>query len=207
MTLALAVGGCGTQWWKLIPMDAGAAPETDAGRSDVVPDAPGGDTPLSYGHCNSDSDCVELGWRCDPRMLLCVQCVDDTDCKDPTASRCDTRNTCVYCRSSPVDTCGPGMRCDVTDCFYSCADGGGCPAVAPFCNISRLVCASCLTNDDCADASVPSFCETTSGTCMESDIVVTQPPISDASSTFEAGDAAAETASVEDAAEGDGGGE
>jgi hypothetical protein len=197
--LAFVVGGCGTRWWQLIPIDASVGPDGDAGPSDVNVDAPGSDALVANGPCKSDSECVP-GWRCDPRMLWCVECVDDTDCKVPRASHCAANNTCVECVPERADTCGAGMRCDVNQCFYSCADGGGCPAVAPLCNTSfdRFVCASCLTNDDCADSAVPnSVCQTTSGPISaqcESDQTVVHPPGPDASSALDSGDASDDVA-------------
>lgn len=203
--LALALVGCGTKLWLLIPLDASVGPLSDEGAFDAGAEAAGSDGPPPFIlYCDTESDCLQLGWHCDLNGHECVQCRGDPDCsKLPRATHCNFSSTCVECVSDPVDTCADaGKRCDVSNCFYPCfPDGGGCPAVAPLCNTNsgRFVCASCLTNDDCADAAVPGCCNHGMGTCGECDQL--RPPGPDASSVLDASDVAAEAPSIVDAAD------
>ena len=204
--LALALVGCGTEWWRLIPLDASVVPLSDESMLEAGGDDTVGDATHNFGYCNSESDCSKLGQHCDTKRTTCVDCMTDSDCKQLGASHCDNRNKCVQCVSLPIDTCGPGQICDETECFYSCPDGGGCPPFAPLCNTNsgRFVCASCLTNDDCADAAVPSYCKQSSGACTAYDQPIGPSPGPDASNALDASDVAAEAPWVGDAADGGG---
>ncbi len=72
--------------------------------------------------CHSDVECVVLSGdahTCDPANGLCVDCIDDGQCK-PSVPRCDrTRGKCVQCTGS-----------------------GDCPATAPLCD---PVASACVT--------------------------------------------------------------
>jgi hypothetical protein len=81
-----------------------------------VPCDPGAPAPVP-GEC-PDAE------RCDPRLGLCVECVDDDDCG---ASVCDrTSGTCVECNADP-----------------DCASSGG------LCLREEHRCVQCRVDDDC----------------------------------------------------------
>jgi hypothetical protein len=191
--LALALGGCGTETWLLFPLDLDASiPPIDQGITPVDANA----EPGPKVECTQESDCMQLGQHCDVPHGVCVDCNVNADCKQKTQLPwCSpTQHLCMSCLSGVPETCGPGQVCLGNEhCFYPCPDGGGCPDVAPFCNTGqgRFVCASCRNNGDCADAAVPSFCDTMEGACrVLMDQTVVRPTVTDGGASPDSGDAA-----------------
>ena len=185
--LALAAGGCGTETWFLFPFDASGPQADEVGSADASPDSP----PLVG--CTQESDCAALLEKhCDLSHQTCVFCTEDSQCQDQTgAPFCSFDHKCVACRTEP-NTCGSDQVCQGTHCFYPCPDGGGCPASKPFCNTiqMRFVCVSCQNNCDCADAAVPSYCNTDVGECRVSDTPILCRPPTEEGGTLDSGDAA-----------------
>ncbi len=187
LAIAVAVGGCGTQWWDLDPVadssasDAGSNPATDAGTDVQRALACTSDNECAqpFPQCDLLSDtlshrcveCLDDGHcgpeQCDPQSHQCVQCVDDSHCTQPFLHRCGLMHQCVECVLA--SHCRPGQICEVNQCVFTCPDGGGCPTFAPKCNPyqERFLCAECLTCDDCVGVAAGPVCDTNSGRCGE----------------------------------------
>lgn len=95
------------------------------------------------------------------RVGECVTCAADTDCTDPTASRCDlTTNTCVPCDDDDQCT-GPNENvCDAGTCVQCTEDtaathcgANSCDPVARACTTtardSLASCQPCLSDTEC----------------------------------------------------------
>jgi hypothetical protein len=116
--------------------------------------------------CNSDGPCP---------------CAEDSDCRNPTLSRCGPEKKCVQCLPAS-DNCGyaeyctdamvcaPGCKKD-TDCVTQAPpdmgpppdDGGVMSAPASLCNVSKHICVQCLMQSDCP---VGQLCSP-SGACVD----------------------------------------
>jgi hypothetical protein len=118
-------------------------------------------------HCADDSDCAPSSQVCDTDAGACVQCLDDTQCSQPTPvclAGFQQANRCVQCvlPSQCPDT-SPGCA------FYQCGTCGGdtdCPTNIPLCNDQNQCIASCVLSDggtSCATGG----CDTTTGFCVE----------------------------------------
>jgi hypothetical protein len=95
------------------------------------------------GNCPSDE-------RCDARIGLCVECVQNTDCYGPLAA-CDiARGTCVECVGP--ETC-PVQRpvCDVEAArCIECNSNADCAATGEVCLPGPQRCVQCRNDADCA---------------------------------------------------------
>ena len=164
-SIACLLVGCGTQWWVLVPIaDDSGSPLIEASvdvASGVQPDAI---NPLIH-FCANDIDCEMYSQQCDvfESPQICVPCVDDSHCTQPYLHRCSPFRQCVECVLSAH--CSAGQQCQGNRCIYPCADSTDCPMVLPKCNPIRLICVSCLTNNDCMAAGT--VCDVTTGHCTE----------------------------------------
>ncbi len=126
--------------------------------------------------CTRDEHCASnpASGRCqaDPiatRAHTCVQCLEDADCTDPLAPRCE-QNVCAPCISS--ENCGhiPGRNvCDNQECVQctgaerdACSGGAGvCNALTRTCTLlpvgSAGLCDTCVSDAHCS-ANGTSFC-------------------------------------------------
>ena len=133
---------------------------------------------------NKACPCGE-GYVCDDQNSVCVlpqdlkaqqipvpacdpcTCASDTDCKDPTRSRCSPSKVCVECGQTP-DTCSVGYCNDLFQCTAGCKAESDCQTISPgtHCQLQRHQCVECVA---------PAFpCKTAgtacspSGACVES---------------------------------------
>ncbi|HTV18489.1 MAG TPA: hypothetical protein VMG12_07455 [Polyangiaceae bacterium] len=146
-------------------------PETGECRLSCDPDASEAQT------CNAPESC-------DPRIGLCVECVDDDDCSYGAGAVCDTRRgQCVECLPD-ADTCSgtrricdPGaLRC--VECLNDnqcgpgsvclpgpqrcaqCASNADCRGLEDdvFCLPGPQICVECIDDDDCTEDPRKPFC-------------------------------------------------
>jgi hypothetical protein len=190
--IAFALGGCDTDWVlpDVLPdADISTDSEPDATVADAGVDL-GADETMSLG-CTSDSDCVQQSKHCDTQSGSCVDCVNDSHCREPGRPHCTPppQEKCVACIRD--GDCGVGSVCQSNSCFLSCAGDASCPASAPLCNRNsdRFVCAECLKPEDCAESGAGKFCDTNMGACVE---VGSIPPADDGGNVVDSSDAAAE---------------
>lgn len=109
--------------------------------------------------CDTSKPCPQ-GSVCDGTSGSCVGCLQDADCKNLAAPRCDPKlRTCVACLSAndncplgsycnpSADTCTPGCRTDA-----DCQVGNPSPASqgAGKCDVTVHTCVGCMQDGDCA---------------------------------------------------------
>ncbi len=89
--------------------------------------------------------------RCDPRLGLCVGCVEGADCADGPLQACDVaRGTCVECVGP--ETCTEQRPvCDV-EAFLciECSSDADCAATGGVCLPGPQRCVQCRNDADCA---------------------------------------------------------
>lgn len=106
------------------------------------------------------------GFVCDPGKGLCVACLDDTHCADPTPVCQTSRQQCVECRDSAGCAKNPGLPiCNVGagTCTAQCAKNAECQG-GQLCNVAEQACVACLSDDNCEGNAQ---CDLTSHTCVQ----------------------------------------
>jgi hypothetical protein len=115
--------------------------------------------------CRSDQlTCLEF-------RQLCVECVEDSDCRAHGGGHCgvsgQVANRCVSCLTD--EHCLSGEQCDTGthSCVTSCArfDDPLCPATGPECNPFIGYCAACFDEDDCDDVRL--MCSNGNARCVQ----------------------------------------
>jgi hypothetical protein len=125
----------------------------------VMPTDDSGSVPVTA--CSSDKMCAAAGMLCDPNRHLCVECIDDTSCKNGTCTQghCVTVQTCT----NSLD-CAMGHVCDKTqNRCVECVMDSDCPAMHTCAANSCRT--QCTTDKDCRTENL--LCDTTVGHCAE----------------------------------------
>ena len=121
------------------------------------------------GHCSRFPE-TRVCRVSDPANKLCVQCIVDKNCTNPTAAQCSGSNTCIPCTQnthcahlSATPVCkdlGEGGTC------VQCVDHSDCHTAAAARCLSNT-CTTCTLNSQCARLAPNSLCNTISGECVE----------------------------------------
>jgi len=124
---------------------------------------------LACVQCTADDDsyCTEQGLLCEVASSSCIACSGDTDCTDPTKSRCDN-NVCVPCTEpghcEGIEGIGDGESACVdnvcVDCTpaterNTCVGGVACNPATNECTAvvvgSLAVCEACVADSQCGE--------------------------------------------------------
>ncbi len=104
------------------------------------------DEDLGDACCFSDAECTDK--VCDISTNTCVECLANSFCSDPLASKCDEGKSCVSCeRNEDCSHVGARNEC-VNGVCESCAADAQCENDTK-CDLNKYVCALCLSDADC----------------------------------------------------------
>ena len=108
-----------------------------------------------------DNDCVN---RSTPVCIIdeqrCVQCIANTDCRDPGAARCNSSNTCAGCNAdadcahlSDTPVCNTGAhRCVQCNTVNQCGENACVPSTHTCSEVAKRsldTCSSCESDEQC----------------------------------------------------------
>lgn len=94
------------------------------------------------------------------------KCATDSDCKDPTRSKCSPNKVCVECSKTP-DSCAVGYCNDKFQCTAGCKSDPDCQKISPSTPNCLLTLHQCV---ECVPGSVP--CKVAGQTCSPSGVCV-----------------------------------
>lgn len=113
--------------------------------------------------CRDDLQCPRERAYC--ARGACVECVVDTDCREPRKPAC-VGNTCVECRSASDCAMNEGCNDVLSACAPACDSPSGCAGQrASRCSNELDVCVECLSDADCTEPRRPA-CDR-GGVCVE----------------------------------------
>ena len=92
--------------------------------------------------CTTDADCSDHAPRCNPIVLVCVDCLSDDDCGGGEPPKC---------------------RLDTWECVH-CVSDADCDSVEPYCDPDGNHCEKCWLDEHCAAGEV---CDATEELCVE----------------------------------------
>lgn len=108
--------------------------------------------PPSTDGCDGDVDCAGATPRCDVGERRCVECVAAEDCTTSERAICDAdRGLCVGCVTDG-HCADPTLRCNVTagQCAIPCTEEDDCEeSPQPLCDAATGFCVGCVDDDDC----------------------------------------------------------
>lgn len=157
--------------------DAGADAASDVRNDMNAPDTGGDDAAQACGGCAEnlvcvDDECVECGVNsdcatdaCEPVSRTCVQCVSQTSCLQPGASRCGDNFACAGCEVDAdcshiagAVVCEAGLCVECTAADDSPCAGNACNPRDNVCTATRFqtlgTCQPCETDFECAPDSL-----------------------------------------------------
>ena len=126
---------------------------------------------------NKEPHCASVVTQAGPTGKVCVECVQNPDCKDPTKPRCDILDlsktpqgfgTCEPCQTDPDCTHIPGLpHCETTtgECKECIVDVDCKDPTKPVCDPANNKCITgCIKDEDCPSPTQPR-CDTAVHQC------------------------------------------
>jgi len=126
------------------------------------------------GGVNEQKYCTDRDQVCDVENQVCVDCLDDTQCTAPNASRCDLdNNVCAGCQTAAQcddveglpasdNACDDGIcrECTPETEAETCPGGTSCDPETNTCTDTTVgslaVCDECIADSECGDEGEPS---------------------------------------------------
>ena len=100
--------------------------------------------------CGSGASCPPETPRCEPALMVCVECVADSDCAGRTESKCNrVTDKCELPCSTDADCDPPDICDDRQGICADCRSDAECAGTRePRCLVEQ--CVECLSDADCA---------------------------------------------------------
>ena len=137
---------------RLFPDETPDAGIGDSAIVDTPLEAANAEEDVSEGICGSTASCPHETPRCEPALMVCVECVADSDCVGRTESKCNrVTDKCELPCASDADCNAPDICDERQGICADCRSDAQCAGTSePRCLVEQ--CVECLSDADCAFA-------------------------------------------------------